>query len=92
MPTSDVSPTSHADFGAATHPGVGGGTHRRRATFDLGSLLSQRGEWSLVRSFVCLRGGFDTVVCVLCVVVLVAYLRVAPVSLLLRVLVTVHRS
>jgi len=26
--------TSHADFGAATHPGVGGGTHRRRATFD----------------------------------------------------------
>jgi len=28
------SPTSHADFGAATHPGVGGGTHRRRATFE----------------------------------------------------------
>ena len=27
-------PTSHADFGAATHPGGGGGTHRRRATFD----------------------------------------------------------
>jgi len=27
-------PTSHADFGAAIHPGVGGGTHRRRATFD----------------------------------------------------------
>jgi len=27
-------PTSYADFGAATHPGVGGGTHRRRATFD----------------------------------------------------------
>jgi len=27
-------PTSHADFGAATHPGVGGGTHRRRATFE----------------------------------------------------------
>jgi len=28
-------PTSHADFGAATHPGVGGGTtHRRHATFD----------------------------------------------------------
>jgi len=26
--------TFHADFGAATHPGVGGGTHRRRATFD----------------------------------------------------------
>jgi len=26
--------TSHADFGAATHPGVGGGTHRRRATFE----------------------------------------------------------
>jgi len=24
----------YADFGAATHPGVGGGTHRRRATFD----------------------------------------------------------
>ena len=23
-----------ADFGAATHPGVGGGTHRRRATFE----------------------------------------------------------
>ena len=30
-PSSD--PTSYADFGAATHPGVGGGTHRRRATF-----------------------------------------------------------
>ena len=29
-----IYPTSHADFGAATHPGVGGGTHRRRATFD----------------------------------------------------------
>ena len=27
-------PTSHADFGAATHPGVGGGTHRRRGTFE----------------------------------------------------------
>ena len=27
-------PTSHADFGAATHPGVGGGTHRRRATVE----------------------------------------------------------
>ena len=27
-------PTSHADFGAATHSGVGGGTHRRRATFE----------------------------------------------------------
>jgi len=25
---------SHTDFGAATHPGVGGGTYRRRATFD----------------------------------------------------------
>jgi len=25
---------SVSDFGAATHPGVGGGTHRRRATFD----------------------------------------------------------
>ena len=23
------------DFGAATHPGVGGGRHRRRATFEL---------------------------------------------------------
>jgi len=31
---SDFDPTSYADFGAATHPGVGGGTHRRRATFD----------------------------------------------------------
>jgi len=31
---SDFDPTSHADFGAATHPGVGGGAHRRRATFD----------------------------------------------------------
>jgi len=33
---SDSDPTSHADFdfGAATHPGVGGGTHRRRATFE----------------------------------------------------------
>jgi len=31
---SDFDPTSHADFGAATHPGVGGGTHRRRATFE----------------------------------------------------------
>jgi len=26
--------TNHADFGAATHPGVGGGAHRRRATFN----------------------------------------------------------
>jgi len=24
----------YGDFGAATHPGVGGGTHRRRATFE----------------------------------------------------------
>jgi len=31
---SDFDPASHADFGAAIHPGVGGGTHRRRATFD----------------------------------------------------------
>jgi len=31
---SDIDPTSNTDFGAATHPGVGGGTHRRRATFD----------------------------------------------------------
>ena len=31
---SDFDPTSHADFGAATHPGVGGGTHRRRATVE----------------------------------------------------------
>ena len=29
-----LDPTSHADFGAATHPGVGGGTRRRRATFE----------------------------------------------------------
>jgi len=26
--------TSHPDFGAATYPGVGGGTHRRRATSE----------------------------------------------------------
>ena len=25
---------THADFGEATHPGVGGGTHRRRATVE----------------------------------------------------------
>jgi len=31
---SDFDPTSHADFGAQTHPGVGGGTHRRCAAFD----------------------------------------------------------
>jgi len=31
---SDFDPTYHADFGAATHPGVGGGTHRRRATVE----------------------------------------------------------
>ena len=31
---SDFDPTCHADFGAATHPAVGGGMHRRRATFD----------------------------------------------------------
>ena len=31
---SDFDPTSHADFGAATHMGVGGGTHRRRTTFE----------------------------------------------------------
>ena len=30
----EFDPTSHADFGAAAHPGVGGGTHRRRATFE----------------------------------------------------------
>ena len=30
---SDFDPTSHADFGAATHPGVGG-THRCRATVE----------------------------------------------------------
>ena len=32
--TPHMHPTSHADFGAATHPGVGGATHRRRATFE----------------------------------------------------------
>jgi len=31
---SDFDPTSNADFGAATRPGVGGGTHRRRATVE----------------------------------------------------------
>jgi len=31
---SEFDPTSHADFGAAIHPGVGGGTHRRRGTFQ----------------------------------------------------------
>ena len=31
---SDFDPTFHADFGAATHLGVGGGTHRRRAAVD----------------------------------------------------------
>jgi len=35
----DFDHTSHADFGAATHPGVGGGTHRRRATFERCSVL-----------------------------------------------------
>jgi len=29
-----LDPTSHADFAAATHPGMGGGTHRRRAAFE----------------------------------------------------------
>jgi len=29
-----VHPRDAADFGAATHPDVGGGTHRRRATFE----------------------------------------------------------
>jgi len=28
-----LSSTSHADSGAASHPGVSDGTHRRRATF-----------------------------------------------------------
>jgi len=33
--TSQYQPTMHTSgAGAATHPGVGGGTHRRRATFD----------------------------------------------------------
>ena len=31
---SDFDPTSHADFGVDTHPGVGGGTHRRRAPVE----------------------------------------------------------
>jgi len=34
LAASDFHPTSRADFGAATHPGVGGGTHRRRGTFE----------------------------------------------------------
>jgi hypothetical protein len=31
---SDFDPASHTDFGTATHPCVGGGTHRRRATSE----------------------------------------------------------
>jgi len=29
-----VKPECNAGFGAATHPGVDGGTYRRRATFE----------------------------------------------------------
>jgi len=45
-----------ADFGTATHPGTGGGTHRRGATFDRCSL---RGV--VLRVVVC---GVVLVVCV----------------------------
>jgi len=31
---SSPNPASHADFGTATHPGVGGGTHHHQATAD----------------------------------------------------------
>jgi len=34
VPSLHFDSTSHADFGAATHGGVGGGTHRRRATVE----------------------------------------------------------
>jgi len=38
-------------FGAATHPGVGGGTHRRRATFERCSVFVggvRLGVWGIV--------------------------------------------
>jgi len=43
---------SHADFGAATHPGVGGGTHRRRATFDRCQVRGWSCMWLFVVLFV----------------------------------------
>jgi len=44
----DFDTTPHADFGALTHLGVGGGTHRRRATFERYNCL-----WEV---FVCVWG------------------------------------
>ena len=41
----ELSGSFHADFGAATHPGVGGGTHRRRATFELVKCLWEVFVW-----------------------------------------------
>jgi len=48
---SDFDPTSHANFGAATHPGVGSGTQRRLAALDQ---LSEGGGCSFVWSFMVL--------------------------------------
>ena len=47
---SDFDPTSHADFGAATHPGVGGGRWHAPSSRNRRSLLSGL----VVCSFVCL--------------------------------------
>ena len=63
--------TSHADFGAAT-PGVGGSTHRRRATFDRCQVMGV-----VLRVVVC--GG---VIVVCRVVLFLSCVYVRPVSLL----------
>jgi len=68
---SDFDPTSHADFGAATHPGVGGGTHRRRATFERCSVFVRGvrlGVWGVVLVVCVCRGccSLSVYACVTC--------------------------
>ena len=68
-----LDPTSHADFGAATHPGVKGGTHRRRATFEHCYMCVGRvhlGVWSAVL-VVCVCVGVGGVILCGCVCVCV---------------------
>jgi len=68
---SDFDPTSHAYFGVATHPGVGGGTHRRRATFERCSVFVggvRLGVWGVVL-VVCVCVGVGGVVLCRCVCV-----------------------
>ena len=64
---SDFDPTSHADFGATAHPGVGGGTHRRRATFARCEVFVagvRLGVWGAVLVICVCRGCCSLSVCV----------------------------